>query len=396
MRGTPTVAALLCRGAAGLALAGLCQAALAALIQVGPGRTLTTIAQAARLAQDGDIVEIDAGEYRGDVAVWTQRRLTIVGVGGRAVLHADGRDAEGKAIWVIRDGDFRIRNIEFRGARVPDGNGAGIRFEGGRLDLFNCAFFDNQNGILAANNPEAVLSIENSIFGLAPHQASPLPHLLYAGAMAALSIRGSRFHGGYWGHLIKSRARRSDLRYNMIVDGAGGEASYEVDFPNGGEVTLVGNLIGKSASPQNPTMLSYGAEGYRWPTNRLALVHNTLVADGPMPVRFLHVFPPAPAAEAILTRNNLVAGLGLFTLQVEGDHAGNRYLPRAALGDPSLLDFSLPAGSVWRPWLAATQVEDPEFVPTAEFVLPLGTEPLAPAATRQVGALQRRSGVAPP
>ncbi len=115
-----------------------------------------------------------------------------------------------------------------------------------------------------------------------------------------------------------------------------------------------------------------------------------------MPVRFLHVFPPAPAAEAILTRNNLVAGLGLFTLQVEGDHAGNRYLPRAALGDPSLLDFSLPAGSVWRPWLAATEVEDPELVPTAEFVLPLGTEPLAPAATRQVGALQRRSGVAPP
>ena len=379
-----------------LALAGACLPSHAALIQVGPGRSLTTVAQAAQRARDGDVVEIDAGEYRGDVAVWTQRRLTILGVGGRAVLHADGRDAEGKAIWVIRDGDFRIRNIEFRGARVADGNGAGIRFEGGRLSLFNCAFFDDQNGILASNNPAAELSIENSVFGLAPHQASPLPHLLYAGAMASLSIRGSRFHGGYHGHLIKSRARRSDLRYNTIVDGAGGEASYEVDFPNGGDVTLVGNIVGKSASPQNPTLVSYGAEGYRWPTNRLTLVHNTLVADGWIPVRFLQVFAPAPAADAVFTRNNVVAGLGLFTLSVAGDHAGNRYLPRALLGDPAVLDFSLPAAGVWRPWLEATKIGDSGLVPTAEFVLPLGTRPLAPDAARQVGALQRRSVFAPP
>ena len=379
-----------------MALAGCCAWASAALIQVGPGRPTPTIAQAALQAKDGDIVEIDAGDYRGDVALWTQRRLTIVGIGGRAVLHADGRDVEGKAIWVIRDGDFRVRNIEFRGARVADGNGAGIRFEGGRLSIFNCAFFDNQNGILASNNPEAELSIENSIFGLAPHQVSPLPHLLYAGAMASLSIRGSRFHGGFWGHLVKSRARRSDLRYNMIVDGPGGEASYEVDFPNGGEVTLLGNIIGKSASPQNLTMVAYGAEGYRWPTNRLNLVHNTLVADGWRPVWFLRVFPPAPAADALVTRNNLIAGSGLFTLSIDGDHAGNRYLPTAVLGDPSLLDFSLPAGGVWRPWLEAAKISDPALVPAAQFVLPLGTEPLAPGAATQVGALQRRSVVASP
>lgn len=396
MRGTPTVPTLL-RGLVGaLAAVSLCRSAFAALIQVGPSRPMTTIAQAARLAKDGDIVEIDAGEYRGDVALWSQRRLTILGVGGRAVLHADGRDVEGKAIWVIRDGDFRIRNIEFRGARVADGNGAGIRFEGGRLSVFNCAFFDNQNGILASNNPDAELSIENSIFGLAPHQASPLPHLLYAGAMASLSIRGSRFHGGYWGHLVKSRARRSDLRYNMIVDGAGGEASYEVDFPNGGEVTLLGNIVGKSATPQNPTMVAYGAEGYRWPMNRLTLVHNTLVADGWMPVRFLRVFAPAPAADAVFTRNNLIAGFGLFTLSIEGDHEGNRYLPTASLGDPSLLDFSLPAAGVWQPWLEAATISDSALVPTAEFALPLGTEALAPGAATEVGALQRRPGSTSP
>ena len=44
----------------------------------------------------------------------------------------------------------RIENIEFRGVRVADRNGAGIRFETGRLHVLRCAFFDNENGLLAA------------------------------------------------------------------------------------------------------------------------------------------------------------------------------------------------------------------------------------------------------
>ena len=100
----------------------------AAVIRVGPGEAFTRIADAAKAARDGDIVEILPGEYRGDVTVWNQKRLLIRGIGERPVLIADGKNAEGKAIWVIRNGDIRIENIEFRGARASDGNGAGIRF----------------------------------------------------------------------------------------------------------------------------------------------------------------------------------------------------------------------------------------------------------------------------
>ena len=50
-------------------------------------------------------------------------------------IHPDGQVAEGKGIWVLRSGRFRIRNIEFRGARSPVGNASGIRFERGTLDL---------------------------------------------------------------------------------------------------------------------------------------------------------------------------------------------------------------------------------------------------------------------
>ncbi len=89
------------------------------------------------------------------------------GVGGAARLFADGRSAEGKAIWVIPWGDFDIANIGFMGACAHDGNGAGIRFEGGRLRLRDCLFWDNETGLLTSvhtSAAEAALEIERSEF----------------------------------------------------------------------------------------------------------------------------------------------------------------------------------------------------------------------------------------
>jgi hypothetical protein len=109
------------------------------------------------------------------------------------------------------------------------------------------------------------------------------------GRIGRLAISGSRFHGGFRGHLIKSRAKVSDIRYNLIHDGPGGEASYEVNLPNGGIATLIGNIVGQSDKTQNPVVISYGEEGNTWPENRLTLVHNTLAFSLPKssPMRWL-------------------------------------------------------------------------------------------------------------
>jgi hypothetical protein len=180
-----------------------CGVARAATLTVGAGAEFSTLAQAVRQARDGDTIDVRSGEYRGDVAVIAQRQLTIRGLGRRPVFVAEGRHAEGKAILVVRDGDILIENIEFRGARVPDGNGAGIRFERGKLQVRRCAFFDNQNGLLTANFEDAELSIEDSEFGQAPPVEGKLHHLLYVGRIASLKVRGSRFHQGHIGHLLK-------------------------------------------------------------------------------------------------------------------------------------------------------------------------------------------------
>ena len=47
---------------------------------------------------------------------------------------------------------------------------------------------------------------------------------------------------------------------NRFDDRPSGEASYEIDFPNGGDNVVVGNLIAQSARTQNTDLLSMGAE----------------------------------------------------------------------------------------------------------------------------------------
>src|SRR5678815_5689730 len=125
-----------------LALAAV-PAAWADTLLVGPQHALKTPSAAAKVARDGDVVEIEPGLYAGDAAVWTQNRLTLRGRGGRAHLRADGAHAESKGIWVLKGAETTIENLEFSGARVADRNGAGIRLEGPGLTLRNCHFHDN-------------------------------------------------------------------------------------------------------------------------------------------------------------------------------------------------------------------------------------------------------------
>jgi hypothetical protein len=54
---------------------------------VGPQEQIRTIAEAARLARDGDTIEILPGEYRQQAVVWLQGRLTVQGPWQAPGLH---------------------------------------------------------------------------------------------------------------------------------------------------------------------------------------------------------------------------------------------------------------------------------------------------------------------
>ena len=353
-------------------------------IQVGPSRVIKTIAESSRLAKDGAVIEVDAGEYSADVAVWTQDRLTLRAVGGRVKLIAAGAAAERKAIWVVRGGQMSVEGFDFVGARVPDRNGAGIRLEKGALRVRDCTFTDNENGILTGGNADAELVIENSEFG-DNGAGDGRSHNLYVGAIARLTVTGSYFHHAKAGHLLKSRAAENHIFYNRLADGLGGRASYELEFPNGGIAYVVGNTIQQSPQTQNPHLISFGIEGYTWPKNELYLVNNTLVDDRAFEGIFLRVKPGDVTLKAV---NNLLLGRGRLESAGDGEYRNNFTVGRDEFEAVTQEDFRLKrSSSLLGRAVASGSANGVNLEPQAEYVHRQGTHTVS-GKRHNPGALQ--------
>jgi hypothetical protein len=315
------------------------------VITVGPDEAVRSIAQAAATARDGDTVEIRAGTYVGDVAVWTQNRITLRGIGGRPLLDAGGRAAQGKGIFVIRGEDVRVEHLEFARATSRDLNGSGIRMETGTLVVCDTVFRDNEEGILTGGDPASTLEIHDSQFvGNAFAYSRGYSHALYVGRIGRLTVSGSYFTRTQRGHLLKSRARRNLIAYNRLTDGPQGTASYEIDLPDGGVSHVIGNVIAQSARTENAVLVSFGAESMSvHPENALYVAHNTLVNRRTAGCTWVR----APAGTTVRAVNNVLLG-----------PACKMHLPQGALVDgqvqASESDFVDAAGDDFRPAAGAT------------------------------------------
>lgn len=309
------------------------------VLRVGPGRQLIAPSQAAAIARDGQVIEIDAAEYVGDVAVWRANNLTLRGVGGRAHLKAQGAYAEQKGIWVIKGKNTTVESIEFSGARVPDKNGAGIRQEGTGLTVRFCFFHDNEMGILTGKDPESDILIEHTEFAR-NGDGDGQSHNLYIGTIRKFTLQYSYSHHALVGHQVKSRALSNFILYNRLMDEADGKASYTIDLSNGGTSYIIGNLLQKSPYAENSVFLSHAPEGAKNPTQELYVVHNTFVNDRDGGI-FVNV-RGEPTTVRVL--NNLFVGKGTL-LMGSGDTQGNLMTDTPRFVDRARFDFRLMAGS---------------------------------------------------
>ena len=335
------------------------------VIRVGPNRTVQTIAAAAKLVPDGGVIEVDAGEYLGDVTAWNNKNVTIRANGGRVRLDPAGTSAESKGIWVVRGGKVEIEGFDFVNAAVPDRNGAGIRLEKGHLVVRNSTFTRNENGILTGGDKDTVLEIENCEFG---HNGfgDGRSHNLYVGTIAKLIVTGSYFHHANVGHLLKSRAAENHIFYNRLTDEIGGKASYELEFPNGGIAYVVGNVIQQSSTTENPNIVSYGAEGNRWPVNTLYLVNNTLVDNRPQSGVFLSVRQGLGAITAV---NNLLVGQGKLETAGPGNYRNNFNVDWDEFVFAARDDFHLKPGSKLRgKGIAPPRAVDVDLTPRKDYI----------------------------
>jgi len=257
---------------------------------------------AAKVAEAGDIVEIDAGYYAQDEAIWRAPNLLIRGVGGRAILEVGRSPTNGKAIWLIQSQNITIENIGFKKCKVPDRNGAGIRVEGDNLTVRNCLFRENENGILCGDLKTVKrLSIEYSEFAFNGH-GDGQSHGIYVGAIGEFIFRYNYVHHTKSGHQVKSRAYLNKIYNNYLTDAEDGNAAYAIDLPDGGESFVIGNIIQQSRFTENSALIHYGMPRSQ-KGRAFFVVNNTAFSSRHTGVFLLNHSP----CEGLIA-NNLIAG----------------------------------------------------------------------------------------
>ena len=195
----------------------LANGARARTLEVGENKEFKMPSAAAAAAQDGDRVEIQPGEYF-DCAVWSANKLVVEGIGDPDKVIVTDKTCQGKALFVTVGEGITIRNLTLTRARVPDGNGAGIRGEGKNLVVDRVHFVNNQNGILSGTVGGSMI-VRNSVFDRNGACDSACAHGLYVGNLDLLQIEQTRFVGTKRAHHIKSRALRTEVTGCTIQDG---------------------------------------------------------------------------------------------------------------------------------------------------------------------------------
>jgi hypothetical protein len=267
--------------------------ALAKTLEVGPNAEYKLPSAALEAANNHDVVNIAPGTYF-DCAIIKQNYVTIQGSGPGVVM--TDRSCGGKALLVVRGSDIVIRNLTLQRSRVPDGNGAGIRYEGGNMTVENVKFINNQDGILGAPDPDGTVRIIGSEFLQNGSCAGACSHGVYFNALKLLHIEKSRFFETKEGHHIKSRALRTEVIDSEIADGESGSSSYLIEVPNGGSLIVRNNKMQKGIHSQNQAnAIMIGAEGTNQPTEEIIIANNTFVNDQNRPTTFVHNITATPA-----------------------------------------------------------------------------------------------------
>ncbi|MBK9632736.1 MAG: peptidoglycan DD-metalloendopeptidase family protein [Saprospiraceae bacterium] len=341
----------------------------ATIWNVGPNKAYKKPSEVSNRVNDGDTVFIDAGTYLQDVCVWRAHHLYIVGIGGKAHLKSEGKAYGQKAIWVIQGDSTIIENIEFSECKVPDKNGAGIRLEATHLVVRSCFFHDNENGILAGNNINSDILVEHSEFARNGF-GDGFSHNIYINHVRSLTFQFNHSHNSKVGHTLKSRAHKNLIQYNIINTGTL-DGSYEIDIPNGGHASLIGNLIRQGPASQNSAMVSFGLEGLTNPEpHELFISHNTFVNDKSNG-SFLNI---RNLTNKLVLLNNIFAGAGgLYNGTVDSildlGNLKNASIPYFSFINATSLDYRLHHRSPAINFSKTNMQSFPDLIPKWEYTL---------------------------
>ena len=234
MRGALAVAALLLVGGP----------AVARTVTVGQAGA-ATFGDAVHAAQDGDTIHLPPGTLYA-CGVLTQRNLVIEGEGEGSVL-SDSM-CEGKALLVARGDGLVVRNLVLARARVPDGNGAGIRLEGQGLTVDHVWFRNDEVGLLAGGNGAGAVRIRDCVFEGGGRPAPGPTAAVLVGRPEVLEIERTTF-SGVKGAQVATSAGHTAILDSQIGVGTQPDAGAAVQA-GGGALVMRGTTV--SIGPYSP------------------------------------------------------------------------------------------------------------------------------------------------
>jgi hypothetical protein len=365
--------------------------------EVGVGKLYTKPSAVSSLVNDGDTVFIQAGEYKKDVCIWRAHNLHLIGVGGKAHLNAEKTAYGGKAIWVIAGDNTYVENIEFSHCEVVDLNGAGIRLEGKHLTVRSCYFHDNQEGILAGDNPNSDVVVEYSEFGY-NGAGDGYSHNIYINHVRSLLFQYNYVHHSFYGHEIKSRAYKNVIIYNRITN-EDGSASYEIDLPNGGPSLVMGNIIQQSKFSDNNSIISYAREGLSNPgPHNFYFINNTVINEEDKGIA-LNI---QTNTDTVFSANNIFAGpmsilVGIPKTYINLNNVVNSNLAQLNFVSTSNYDYQLTSQS---PGIDSAYILNEDYlgyslIPDKEYLHPMSWKNRYNDSHTDIGAreLQQITGI---
>lgn len=241
------------------------------------GQGFATLDEAVQAVRTGTATILIAPGVYHQCTVQAGGRITFRAVEpGTAIF--EGTACEDKAAFVLRGAGSVVDGIVFRGIRVPDGNGAGIRTEIGDLTVTNSMFLDSQEGILGGHPSGQRISIDHSTFaGLGQCDETPdCAHAIYLANRGQVTITNSRFERGRGGHYVKLRVPNVQITDNSFDDTRGHKTNYMIDLPEGAMGLITRNTFVQGRDKENWTgFVVVAAEAKTYRSTGLRVEGNT-------------------------------------------------------------------------------------------------------------------------
>ncbi|GMV79998.1 MAG: hypothetical protein AMXMBFR7_11820 [Planctomycetota bacterium] len=316
---------------------GLC--ACAATLGVGPGQPYGRIMDAYKVAKEGDMIAVlplpNGQGYRGEELQVKKARIYFKGIKGpdgkRVKIDGKGVDYSGRephprAIFQFNPGadGCVLEGFELYDAHNGSHNGAGVRVNAANhVTIRDCEIHTCDMGMMANGDVKTrTMSNLRVEFCHVHHNGNKedpgLNHNFYLGG-TSVTLHGCEVSHPVTGHNVKSRAHHTRVEFCFVHDSLNREfdlvdGHQNTEAPNS-DAVLLGNLIVKSPTCDNGTVIQFGQDVGSPHNGTIHVVHNTIVTYSRAPIVELS----APGASAKLF-NNIVwqAGPSDKELRISG------------------------------------------------------------------------------